>query len=101
MKKTITKLFLAILSQSYAISNLPTLEINKTIAFSSPADYIYRAPQHPNESSVRFLDLEGNVLMLSTIQEKYNISSLPAGVCIIQSLDEEGNVLSSQKFMKN
>ena len=66
-----------------------------------PTDFIYRMSANPAESIIEFVNLDGEIKLTYPVQEKYDISSLPNGIYIIQSVDQEGNVLTCKKFVKN
>ena len=102
MKKIFVIVSLSLIFQSYGNPCLLSqLNADAIETSDNPTDYVYRASQNPEESSIEFVDLDGNILIVYPVQLKYDISSLPDGVYIIQSLDKEGIILSSKKFVKN
>lgn len=102
MKKVVVILSLVLSAVSYSseyfcyATPLANLKVSE-----KETDFVYRLSSNPEEHSIEFLNASGDILLIYPVQEKYDISILPAGIYTIQSVDQYGNVLTCKKFVKS
>ncbi len=87
-------------SYSAILSEPPS---GKPYIFPNPAvDFIELADVKGNVNAIRIYNLLGRDVLHFKVMEgaKYNVAKLPAGIYLVQMLDEKGEVISTQRMHK-